>query len=382
MSIACRRGDLAIARVLIDGGADVNHAATGKATPLMLAARAGAADLVTLLVDSGAELDAGDRRGQTALMWAAAEGNLDVVKTLVDRGVDVSRRLESGFDALGFAARHGRTGVVRALVAAGAEVDAAMEPKRTGGRKPRKGMTPLMLAVESAHYETALTLVELGADPSGESSGFTALHALAWVRRPENGDGAEGDPAPRGSGGVDSLAFVRRMVDAGADVNRKLHRGKRGRGRFNTRGATPFLMAAQTVDLPLMKLLVDLGADPLEPNYDGCTPLMVAAGIGNHFVGEHPGTPAEVEAAVRYLVSLGADVNTVDEKGETAMHGAAYRCFPETVNLLVELGADPAAWNHENEYGWTPLEIAEGHRAGSFKPDPPTIAAVKAAMEM
>lgn len=238
-------------------------------------------------------------------------------------------------------------------------------------------MTAIMIAVESAHYRMALDLVELGADPNDENSQYAPLHALAWVRRPQKGDNPEGDPPPSGSGEMTALQFAQELVAAGADVNLQLRRGKRAKGRLNTRGATPFLMACQTVDLPYMQTLLELGADPTIPNIDGCTALMAAAGIGNHHVGEHPGTPEEVESALNMLIELGLDINAVDKHGETAMHGAAYRCFPETVRLVALLGADPEVWDHKNSYGWTPLIIAKGYRPGSFKPDPPTIAAVK-----
>jgi ankyrin repeat protein len=98
-------------------------------------------------------------------------------------------------------------------------------------------------------------------------------------------------------------------------------------------------------------------------------------------VGEHEGTPDEVEQAVRMLVELGLDINVVSNHGETAMHGAAYRCFPETVRLVATLGARPEVWNHKNKNGWSPLDIAKGFRPGSFKPDPATIAAISELME-
>src|SRR4029453_16722067 len=103
---------------------------------------------------------------------------------------------------------------------------------------------------------------------------------------------------------------------------------------LGTTGATPFLLAAKTADLPYMKLLVELGADPLLRNKDGCTPLMAAAGIGCLAPDEEAGTEPEALAAVEYLLTLKADVNTVDKNGETAMHGAAYKSLPKMVHLL------------------------------------------------
>lgn len=238
-----------------------------------------------------------------------------------------------------------------------------------------------MLAVESAHYELAMKLIKRGADPNEQTSEFAPLHALTWVRRPQKGDNPEGDPPPRGSGSLSALQFVRAIVAAGADVNLQLRRGKAGKGRLSPRGATPLLMASQTVDLPYMKLLLELDADPTITNADGCTTLMAAAGVGNDHVGEHEGTPDEVEQAVRMLIDLGLDINAVSLNGETAMHGAAYRCFPETVRLVASLGARPEVWDQKNKNGWSPMDIAKGYRPGSFKPDPATIATISELME-
>src|SRR4029079_7067898 len=134
----------------------------------------------------------------------------------------------------------------------------------------------------------------------------------------------DGQPPPTGSGNLNSLQFARYLVEHGAKVNTKLDKGPSGKGKLNHTGPTAFLLASKTADLPYMKLLVELGADPLQGNKDGCTPFMAAAGIGTLAPGEEAGTEDEALAAAEYLLGLGADVNTVDANGETAMHGAAY----------------------------------------------------------
>jgi uncharacterized protein len=42
-----------------------------------------------------------------------------------------------------------------------------------------------------------------------------------------------------------------------------------------------------------MRLLAELGADPLLTNEDGTTPLMAAAGLGVHSPGEDPAPNAK-----------------------------------------------------------------------------------------
>jgi ankyrin repeat protein len=234
--------------------------------------------------------------------------------------------------------------------------------------------------VENGHFELALELVKAGADPNDRRSGFTPLHALSWVRKPNRGDDPDGQPPPTGSGTVTSLQFARKLVDLGADVNGRLKAGPTGRGKLGLAGATPFLLAAKTADLPYMRLLAELGADPLKVNDDGCTPLMAAAGIGCLAPDEEAGTEAECVAAVEYLLGRRADVNTVDKNGETAVHGAAYKSLPKVVQLLADRGAKVDVWNRKDKYGWTPLMIAEGFRPGNFKPSAETVEALHRVM--
>lgn len=381
LSIAATHRETETVKLLLEAGAEVDVRSPGGETPLMIAARAGNADSIRQMLSHKATLDAKDKAGQTALMWAADAGNLEAVDALIAAGAELNATTSGGFTAMMFAARDGRTEVVKRLLDAGVDVNAIVEKKakRNGERDARDGTSALIFAVESGHFELAMLLVAAGADPNDQRSGFSPLHVISWVRKPNSGDSADGDPPPRGSGGLSDLQFVRAIVSAGADVNGKLTTSRTGKAVLNTEGATPMLFAARTADLALMKVLVELGADPLLPNVDGCTPLMAAAGVGVRSVDEEAGAEPEVVEAIDYLVSLGADVNTVDKNLETAMHGAAYRCFPLAIARLAEHGADSKVWDHKNKAGWTPLLIAQGHRPGSFKPSPVTEAALRAA---
>jgi ankyrin repeat protein len=314
-------------------------------------------------------------------MWAAAEGNAPVVEALLKSGAEFRAALPSGFTPLCFAVREGRLDVVRVLLKAGADVNLAMEPtKKPFTRAVARGTTPLILAVENGHFDLAVALLEAGADPNDQRSGFTALHTLSWARKPNRGDEEDGDPAPIGSGSLSSLQFVGKIVRHGADVNARLERGRSGIGVLSRKGATSFLLAAKTADVPLMRELVKYGADPRIPNAQRCTPLLAAAGVGTLAPGEEAGTEPEAMEAVTLALALGNDVNAVDDNGETAMHGAAYKSLPRVVQLLADKGAKVETWNRKNKYGWTPLAIAEGHRPGNFKPSPETIAALHRVM--
>jgi len=378
LSLACQNGNTTMVELLLAHGADPNTTLRGGETVLMTAARTGKPGPVRALLARGAKVDAKERRGQTALLWAAADGQAAVVELLLKAGADFRTPLpDSGFTPLFFAARDGRAAVVRVLLKAGADVNATMEPRRPAGKGPGKGTSALLLAVENGHFELALNLIKAGADPNDQRSGFTPLHVMTWVRKPQRGED-DGQPPPLGSGNLSSVQFIRALVKQGADVNAKLKTGQGGAGLFSKVGATPFLMASATADAVYLRLLVELGANPKLANVDNCTPLMVACGIGvgsaaaNEVAGEEP----EVLEAAQLLLKLGADVNAVDANGETAMHGAAYKNLPKVVQFLADQGAKIEVWNKKNKYGWTPLLIAEGHRPGNFKPSAETIAAL------
>jgi ankyrin repeat protein len=378
LALACQNGSGEMVELLLAAGADPHAALRGGETPLMIAARTGRLAPVAALLSQGAKVDVRERKGQTALMWAAAEGHTAVVDALLKAGANLQAKLPSGFTALMFAIRQGHTETALRLLAAGADVNEALRPERVSGPLRGKVTSPLILAVENGHFDLAAQLLQAGADPNDRPAGYAALHAISWVRKPIRGDG---DPPPRGSGELNSLGFVRVLAKQGAELNIRLEKGESGRGRFTTTGSTPFLLAARTADVPLMRLLVELGANPKLPNADDSPPLLAAAGVGALSDGdEAAGTEDETLAAVELLLELGADVNAQDKNGETAMHGAAYQSWAKLVPLLAKRGAKIDVWNQKNKFGWTPLAIAHGHRPGNFRPAPETIAAIEQAM--
>lgn len=373
LSLACISGNTSVVEQILTAGADANTALPGGETALMTAARTGRIGPVKALLARSADVNAREHKGQTALMWAAAEGHLEVVNALLEAGADFRTALSSGFTPFFFAVREGRTEVVFRFLSAGIDVNENLRPDRKNGISRGRASSALLLAIENGHFELASRLLTAGADPNDRPAGFTALHAITWVRKPIRGDG---DPPPYGSGTLNSLEFVRQLVAAGADINARLEKGASGRGRFTTSGSTPFLMASRNCDIPLMRLFLELGADPQIPNADNSPPLLAAAGVGALGDGdEAAGTEEEAVEAVRALLDEGADIDTADDNGETAMHGAAYQSRWQLVQLLSDRGADINVWNRKNKWGWTPLMIAQGHRPGNFRPDPATISA-------
>ena len=293
-----------------------------------------------------------------------------------------------------FAVREGRIDAARALLKAGADLNETITrpegitrtsiPGYALGQRPQGSTSALVLAVGSAHYELASMLLDAGANPNSAAQGWTALHQMTWARRSGQGDN---NPPPQGSGNVESLELVRKLVEHGANVNARMTaRADMGTTEVNNIGATPLLLAARTTDVELMRLLLKLGADPFLPNDDNTTPLLAAAGVGTYSPGEDPGSEPEALEAVKLLFERGADVNTLNKVGDTAMHGAAYKFFPSVVRFLAENGARIDIWNQKNKLGFTPLAIAEGvQRAPSgtgdhIRTSPETATAIREVM--
>ncbi len=347
LSLAAATGDAPLIEMLLAAGADANTALPEGETALMTAARAGNAQAVDALLKHGADVNATERwKGQTALMWAAAQNNVGVVNALIAAGADVWARSKGGFSSFLFAVRGGHIDAARALLSAGADVnETALD-----------GTSALVVAVLNGHFDTALALLDEGADPNADKQGWTALHQIAWVRRPNTG---QNSPGPVPDGEVGSLALIRALARRGANLDARETKTPNDsyRSAMNRIGATPFLLAAKAVDVDMMKTLVELGADPLLATEDGTTPLMVAAGVGIYAVGDSPGNAEEADRAVKLCLELGGDATAVDANGETALHGAALRGANGAVKLLVEAGG---RMDLKNKKGWTPLRIAEG----------------------
>jgi ankyrin repeat protein len=389
LQVACLNGNAAIVEKLLRSGADANTVSSDGETALMIAARTGRVEPVALLVAGGANVNAREQlRGQTALMWAAAENHADVVKALLENGADTNVRSKGGFTALLFAVRSGSRDAVKALLERGANPNdtiqlaasmpgAAPRPQTpAAGAQPgtaverllqvfnsgsRRGAGPsgtsaLVLAITNAHFELAGVLLDSGADPGADEQGWTALHQLAWTRRPPIQHGL---PPPVATGNMDSLALAEKLLQSGADPDARMTRepSDGARNVLSRVGSTPFLQAAKLADLPYMRLLIEYGADPSIRTAEGATPLMAAAGVGIWQVGESAGANEEAFEAVKLCYELGNDVNVADANGDTALHGAAHRGSNDIVKFLVEKGAK---LDVVNAIGWTPWIVADG----------------------
>ncbi|HLF11531.1 MAG TPA: ankyrin repeat domain-containing protein, partial [Gammaproteobacteria bacterium] len=241
--------------------------------------------------------------------------------------------LGGGLTPLVFAARQGDIASTRLLLAAGADVNQVTE----------YGWTALLTAIQNRYYHLGVFLLENGADPSiANHGGWTPLYIATDNRNIEGGD------YPTRKPDMDHLDLIELLLDRGADPNARMKSSTETRTIFthqwlHEEGATPFLRAAQSGDLTLLRLLLAHEADPLIGTEDGTSPLMVASGIGWVEGVTYEWSPAQTLETVKLLLELGNDVNAHNLDGQTALMGAAHKGRNDVVQLLVDDGADPAA---------------------------------------
>ncbi len=304
-------------------------------------------------------------------MRAAAQEDPEVVRQLLARGADVHARsttydlpislgnplddtgggavmvTQRGYTPLLFAARHGRVDNARLLLDAGADPNEAAPT----------GESALVIASFSDQGSVAKLLLERGADANEASAGYSALHTAIL----------------RGN-----LDLVESLLAHGADPNARLLKGSQQRREAywfalseRWSGATPFWLASKFADVDIMRVLADHGADPRVAADNGTTPLMSIAGVGYRPIGVgfnrrdqgigpdaarlfRAATEEPTLEGTTLALELGSDVNAVNDRGETAAHGAAGFGFSSVVELLVEHGA---RLDIENQRGQTAQQI-------------------------
>ena len=406
---AAERGNARIIRRLLAAGATANGTDRSGETVLMAAVRSGSVDAVTALVDAGADVNAVDSQlGYSVLMLAVRSDSAPIVKLLLARGASLEARTRvgakpasrppgagggshgvgivrsgvppqgeqlptpGGMTPLMYAARDGSLDAARVLVEAGAALNTS-DPN---------GMTPLMLAITNGKIAVAQLLVDKGADVrTADWYGRTPLWAAVEIRNLDMRSGATDNGIDRNA----ALKLIASILDKGADVNARVKEFPPQRRHLlplaslewvDFTGQTPFIRAAQSADVPVMKLLLSKGADPTITTFNGTSALMAAAGV-NWVVGQtFSESPARWLEAVQLCLELGLDVNALNEMGLGAVHGAANRGSDDIIELLARRGA---RLDVADKHGRTPYNWAEGVFLATNSPvaKPSTMALIK-----
>jgi ankyrin repeat protein len=274
--------------------------------------------------------------------------------------------------------RAGDVESTRLLIAAGASPNDALAD----------GMSALTLAAYSGQASVALELLERGANPNDATIGYTALHA-AILRADSNKSLSAGlNTILENSyaGPASQRDLVKALLARGADPNARMTKGtplRRQTADYNLLaarvGVTPYLLAAELLELEIMRILAAAGADVSLTMPDGSTALMLAAGTSagdnRNRRGVAAGDGGRIEsestamAAVKAALEHNPSIDAANTDGETALCGAATMGYNEIIQLLVDRGADI---NVKTKSGRTPLTlaIAAGQRRGTTSYDP------------
>jgi ankyrin repeat protein len=263
-----------------------------------------------------------------------------------------------GFSPLMFAAREGCVECEKILADAGANLNLA-DPD---------GITPMVNAIINGHYDAAGFLLDKGADPNQvDKSGRAALYAAVDMHTMP----ASNRPSPDESGNdMSSLDLIKSLLAHGTAVNTQLktqqpYRTKvdRGNDTMLTTGTTPILRAAKAGDVVVVSVLLEKGANPNLATRNGVNPVMAAAGLGTNesdAVGRKK-TEKEAIDSIDLCLKAGVDVNAVDSKGQTALHGAAQKGWNQVVQYLAD---HRATLDLKDKKGLTPIDAAMGLAGG------------------
>lgn len=372
LHVAAYLGDVAKARDLIAGGADIHAGVPAGWTPLHYAARSDQAGTAEVLLAAGAEVNARMDDGTTPLHVAAMKDAHEVARLLLENGAHVEAMTHYGHGgtALDMAASYGNAAVARVLIAGGA-----------GGNDEGWGSGALYVAADEGWTSVVSLLLEAGAEPSSgllrvavghryigivrlvasrvsdidgrDSSGRAALHEAVDSPRDESLASYEvyskkADPVRMGEDryavlkedrGELEMLLVELLLDHGADVNAEANDGR-----------TPLHEAVHNGRRSgVVELLIARGANVNAATDGGVTPLHHAADSGRN-------------DAATLLLARGANVNARDDWGRTPLHKAALQGCEATVDLLLAAGADPTVKDNAGE---TPLDYARqrGHEA-------------------
>ncbi|XP_052391416.1 ankyrin repeat domain-containing protein 6b isoform X1 [Carassius gibelio] len=239
--IASHKGQAEHVVQLINKGAKVAITKNGR-TPLHLAAYKGHIAVVRILLAAGCDLDIQDDGDQTALHRAAVVGNTDVISALIQEGCALDRQDKDGNTALHEAAWHGFSQSVKLLVKAGANVHAKNKLEISSCNLSQAGNTALHLACQNGHAQSSKVLLLAGSRPDSKNSvGDTCLHVSARYNH---------------------LTVIRALLSAICSVTERNHAGD-----------TALHIAAALNHRKTVRMLLEAGADSRFKNNAGETAL-------------------------------------------------------------------------------------------------------------
>jgi serine/threonine-protein phosphatase 6 regulatory ankyrin repeat subunit B len=340
----------AIVELLLAKHADLNACDHSQRTALHYAVLFNLKEIVELLVDNKAAVNAKDRRGETPLHLAASNGNTNSMSFLLQHGADVNSRAQGGDTPLVITAEAKMNAASRLLLDHGADVSL-----------PGNFGTPLTRAVLSSDKDLIALLLAHKADINAR-------------------DGRWGIASEQAARNRDTLEFVMKSGAKPCIFSAVALNNAEQVGEFLTSdpslanatdylGCTPLYLAATLGNAQMAKYLLARGANIDAPGWRG-TPLCEAAISGDTNMaklllvsGAKSADSALICAAqkrrkemVALLLSCHAKINGREWQGLTALHCAAHNGDLDMMSLLSKHGADVNLRSNlgETPQRWTP----------------------------
>ncbi|KAF7990242.1 hypothetical protein HCN44_000047 [Aphidius gifuensis] len=321
-------------------------------TPLLIAAHRGHMEIVTNLLANHARVDVFDLEGRSALHLAAEHGYLQVCDALLASKAFINSKSRVGRTALHLAAMNGYTHLVRFLVQ---DYSAAIDVLTL------RKQTPLHLAASSGQLEVCKLLLELGASiDATDDLGQKPIHAAAMNNYSEVAQlFLQRHPSLVMACTKDgnTCAHIAAMQGSVRVIEELMKFDRQGviTARNKLTEATPLQLAAEGGHSEVVKALVRAGASCADENRAGFTAVHLAAQNGHGQVLEVMRSSQSLRISSKKLgvtaLHVAAYFGQADTVRELLTHvpGTVKSDAPSGASLVGELGS---------ESGMTPLHLA------------------------
>lgn len=286
--------------VFVKVGFDLDRRDRYNRSPLMYAAIARKPQMIAAVAPfSDLETRIEEDSKQTSLHLAVNKNFPSVVKTLIEQGANIEARDANQWTPLHHAVQMNFIKVVEVLLEHGADPNALSKNNWTTlhqtGNRINEAKSPAEIV------PVAELLLTHGVDIDARAAqGITALQLSIWARRDE---------------------LTELLINSGADIH-----------SVDDYGWSALSYAADQADVETVRHLLDAGVDPNPRSDTGWTPLMIVA--GEQFVGDE----AVAREIAELLMTHGASVHTLNDKGKSIADIAKASNKPSIVQLLEEHG--------------------------------------------